>query len=642
MSDEEPRRRVGVASPVDTASADTVPLGTKVGVALVTFGMLPVVVAFVVAIITGEDLAPVARSLITAVVYGPVSAIALAYRRMDVATLTGALAVSSGWLAFFVLYQRVSPEAPAVVASTGAVAQVAGIAELAALGLLGWFVLRSRTHPYRAGVALGLFGPALGVALAMLAPGAAAGGALIAAPLALSMVSFVTAVAAAGVRWRGGNRRERVAWGWFLVGAGLTSVSYIPAIVALPLSSSLLIDAAFVCAQGCLPVAILLTVITTPPRMVTVDAIAGAQSLAFGTAAYMAVTAVADVFGTDAPVAGAAAAAAMALVYGATAARSRRRLRSLLTARTPNAREVLGHLGARLDDHAEEGVTELAAALRDTWGVASVEITFSAGESIRVGLPAPESTSASLRSASQLIGQLTLTSPDRRTLERIEPVLSQTAGLIAAVVHLATVNEGATATRRRILDVRREERRVLHGELHDSLAPSLAGIGFGLAAADALLHRNDPRWLSALRELRADTAASMETVRRLARTLLPTALDQGDLEGALIELGNTVSAEGLHVDLEAHGTDVLDVDVQLTIYLFVADVLSHARRAPRLLAVIGAISPLDETARVTLHVDGRAGEDVTQLTELARQRADQLGATAIRLEGNVLTAEFRR
>src|SRR5690606_33002305 len=134
-------------------------------------------------------------------------------------------------------------------------------------------------------------------------------------------------------------------------------------------------------------------------------------------------------------------------------------------------------------------------------------------------------------------GTITLTGSDRGALERIRPVLNHTAALIAAAVLLASVNEEVAATRRRTLDVRREERRVLHSELHDSLAPALAGIGFGLTAVDRMLAKDDPRWQAALRELRHETAASMEDVRRLARTLLPTALDQGDLEGALNELG---------------------------------------------------------------------------------------------------------
>ena len=637
MNDEEPRRAGTAVSPA--AAAGVV---TNAGTALVTLAMLPAVATVAVAITTGQDLAAVARLLITAVVYGPVAAIALAYRRTDVATLTGALAVSSGWLAFLVLLQQVLPDVPAVVAATGGVGRVAGVAELAALGLLGWLVVRTRDHPCRAGVVLGLLGPALGAAYAILTPTASKAGALIAVPLILSMVSFVVAVLAAALRWRGGDGRERAARGWFLVGAILTSVSYVRVVVPLPLPSSLLVDAAFVCAQGCLPVAILMIVIRTPPRTLTVAAIATAQSLAFGAAAYMAVTGLGGLLGMDALVAGAVAAAAMALVYGATAASSRTRLSTLLTGRIPGAREVLGHLGERLNDPAGEGVAELAAALRDTWGVASVEITLSAGEVVRVGSSAPESIFTSLRSASQTIGRLTLTSDDRRALERIAPVLSQTAGLIAAVVHLAAVNEEATATRQRTLDVRREERRVLHGELHDSLAPALAGIGFGLAAADTLLIRDDHRWLAALRELREDTSASMETVRRLARALLPTALDQGDLEGALTELGNAVSAEGLHVELDAHGTDVLDVHVQLSLYLLLADVISHARRTPGLLAVVGAISLLDDTVRVTLHVDGLSDDVVNQMATLVRQRADQLGAIAVDVEEDVIRTEFRR
>lgn len=634
MNDHEHRPARDAAAPVRA---------TAVGAVLVVAAALPAFASIAVAIATGQDLTPAARLLITALVYAPVSAIALVHRRVDVATLTGALAVSSGWLATLMVLQPELPDAPAISAVSTVVARIAGIAELAALGLLGWVILRTRTHPYRAGVALGVLGPALGAAFVLVPTLSASSGVVFAIPLMLAIASFIAAILVAGVRWRGGDRRERAAWGWFLAGAVLTTVSYLRVVVPLHAPITVIADAAFVCAQGCLPVAILIMVVTTARRRLTVDAIATAQSLAFGAAAYLAVTGFGAWFGADAPVAGAAAAAAMALVFGATAANSRSRLSALLVGEIPDAGRVLNGLGERLDDDTDEAVTELAAALRDTWDVASVEIALSTGEQpVRVGSPAPESICASLRSAGQTVGFITLTSDDGGALERIEPVLSQTAGLIASVVHLAVVNEEATATRRRILDVRREERRVLHGELHDSLAPALAGIGFGLAAAGTLLVRDDDRWLATLRELREDTSASMETVRRLARALLPTALDQGDLEGALTELGQAVSAEGLHVELDAHGTDVLDVESQLSLYLLLADVLSHARRTAGVLAVAGAIAPSDETVRVTLRVDGLSDGVVSGLATLVRERAEQLGAIAVQVDEDLIAAEFRR
>lgn len=618
------------------------PMSGLLGAGILAFAVLPAAAAVVMAVVLAQDPAPVARLLITAVVYAPVAVISLTYRRIDIAALTAALAVSSGWLAVMLLLRDAHPDASIIVVSTG-VLHVSRIAEFAALSLLGWLVLRDRAHPYRVGIAFGILSPAMGSLYSVLTPFTRMPGWLIAVPFALALVSLVAAVVTAGWRWGAGSARERTAWWWFLIGAILTTVSYGRLLISLPESVTLVVDAAFVCAQGCLPVAVLTVVITTPPRQPVVQAIAVAQSLSFGVAAYLAVTGIAWTAGVETHLAGAVAAAALALVFGATVGSSRARVTTLLCGRVPDARELLGHLGARLDDSVGDGVGELAAALRDTWGVKAVEIGLDGGgHPLRAGPPAAQRISAGLRAGGRAIGSITVSSDDLRGLERIRPVLDQTTGLIAAAVLLAAVNEDVAATRGRTLDVRREERRLLHGELHDSVAPALAGIAFGLAAAQTLLAQNDPRWLLALRDLRDETATILDSVRRLARALLPTALDQGDLEGALTELGAAVTAEGLPVAVDAHGTDVLDVDVQLSLYLLLAEALGHARRATAILAVATRITLTDHEARVSLSVDSPSDEVIDQLAMRVRTRADELGATGTSRRGHVIETEFRR
>lgn len=125
---------------------------------------------------------------------------------------------------------------------------------------------------------------------------------------------------------------------------------------------------------------------------------------------------------------------------------------------------------------------------------------------------------------------------------------------------------------------------MLSRELLDGLAPALAGIGFGMAAAGHRLAQG-----ASIRDdlgvLRAEVAAGADDVRRLARALLPTALDAGDLEAALTSLAQRLTAEGAAVVVRAAGADVLDADTQMSVYLALSEGLSCLARTDGVRAV---------------------------------------------------------
>jgi signal transduction histidine kinase len=90
-------------------------------------------------------------------------------------------------------------------------------------------------------------------------------------------------------------------------------------------------------------------------------------------------------------------------------------------------------------------------------------------------------------------------------------------------------------SRERIVAAREEERLRLRRELHDGLAPTLAGAAIKLDQARGEV-RSDPRAAEALvDEARGDVRAAIAEIRRMARDLRPPALDALGLEGALRE-----------------------------------------------------------------------------------------------------------
>lgn len=625
--------------------------GRALGIAVVMLAAVPALGALALSIATATDPLPVVRLLVTAVVYAPVSAIALSLRRADIAGLTGLLAITSGWLAAAMVLREVFPDAAALGPAVVVALHAARLPELAALALLPWLIGRDRTHPYRLGIAAGFGAVVVSVPVSIVTADGGAPTWVGLIPFAWAIASFMAGSVALWRRWRVGGERERTALAWFAAGVALLVLSYGRLLASLVEPLAVLNDAAFVLAQGFLPAGILAAIVTdhaAPPARRTIDGIAWAQSLAFGIAAYLAITATARLLGLDPTVAGAVAAGGLALVLGGAIRSLRARTARLFADAAPDARAVLASLGARVGEGAAAGsVAGIAAALRDTWQLASVEIVLTgagtAGAAALAGAPSTEAVTSTLVSGGQLIGTITLTSPSHRTLHTaVQPVLTQTAGLIAVAVQLATVNEEVAATRSRTLDVRREERRMLHGELHDQLAPSLAGIGFGMAAADALITSGDARTAIAIADLRDQTAACTEDVRQLARTLIPTALDQGDLEGALDELATTVLADGLRVQVEAHATDMLEADLQLGVYLMLAEAVMRARRLDRVHALAASVRIDDAAVHLSVRVlaadDGphdSSESGAGAIVDALARRIDELGGGA-----TVCTAEL--
>lgn len=587
----------------DAAARRGVPAGS---VAIIAAGLVPAAAAVVAAVAGGVDLSPVVRLLVTVVVYGPVSALALSFRRPGISLIAGSLAVTSGWFALLLILAR--SDVHAVEAWVLPVAHVARLPEVAALSIIPWLLARDAAHPRRLGVVFGSGAVVLtaGASLAALVVPVPAW--IDIAPLIWAVVSLVAGAVVLVRRSRDTGARHRDAVWSFMSGIVLLAASYARVVVPLPPAGATLADAIFVLAQALLPVGILAAIVPSgsrPARVRTVDAIAWAQALAFGASAYLAASALTGLLGVDPLVAGAVCAATLALVLGASARVTRARLGRLFAERPLDAREVLARLGEQVTAD-DDGVRSLAEALRETWTLASVEIHLdSSADAVQVGVPAASVLGATLVSGGRRIGSITLTAEDADDLERvIRPVLSQTAGLIAVAVHLASVNEEVAATRRRTLDLRREERRRLHAELHDEVAPALAGIGFGMAGADVLLEREDSAARAALGRLRDEVSATTETVRALARALLPTALDQGDLAGALAELADAAAADGASVRVTAEGSDVLSGDRQLALYLLVAEAVRISRRTASATRLDVAVLVQPDVVRLRIHVDG--------------------------------------
>lgn len=594
---------------------------------------VPAAGAVLLVTIIGEGWPAVVRLVVTAAVYAPVAAVLLARRRVDVAVIVGALSVSSGLLALVVSVYLATDRAPVPAAVLGVSAVIARQPEIAALGVLLWLFV---THPLRRwGVIAGL--AAIGgdlVIWSMRAAGVALPTAIPLIPLGIALASFLTAGAVLAVRWGRGRAAERETLSWLLAGVVLLAASYLRLVEGMPPLGAALCDAAFVLAQGLLPTAILAAVFTGGDDGAPIDrrlsaGVTWTQSLAVAISFSLAVDGLGTALGMPATVSGAVAAGALAIAFGSMLKVVRQRTARVFFGPGVDVRAVLAGIGARLDDDAgRDALAGMADALRVMWHLSGVTIDPVEGEPAHGGEPGPFVAEHLLTVGGRDVCVVRVSAYDEATVERVAvPMLMQVGPLLALAVQAAVSNDEVSQAQERALEVRREERRMLHRVLHDELAPSLAGISFSVSAARRCVDTDTRGALVLVADARHALAERAETVRQLARSLLPSALDAGDLEGAIASLSPRLGAQ-TPLRVEAPGTDVLDAELQIALYLITADIVDEIPDAR--LHVHIAVESERAVLRVVADGGGKALPE-SAMAVIGRRCADA-GAVAARIE----------
>ncbi|WP_418062592.1 histidine kinase [Pimelobacter simplex] len=168
--------------------------------------------------------------------------------------------------------------------------------------------------------------------------------------------------------------------------------------------------------------------------------------------------------------------------------------------------------------------------------------------------------------------------PGERLDQRTTRMLTEVAGLVGMTLDLIQSVDALTAARRRMAGVRHEERRMLRRDLHDGLGPALAGIRLGLVAARGLRERDPEAAEEMLDMLERELAQQGEEVRRLSRSLVPLALEDGDLTTALTALAERFTGDDLSVHVTVAPDVELEPPVQVAVYQMASEALLNVSR----------------------------------------------------------------
>lgn len=282
---------------------------------------------------------------------------------------------------------------------------------------------------------------------------------------------------------------------------------------------------------------------------------------------------------------------------------------------TPAGGDVLGDVARALTRALRLRAVELRSTQPD--GVRAAAGTLG-GQPVSFDLRGPDGSVGTLLVSGAIGGGI-----DGRT----RSVIATVSGMLALAMRLAEAHADTERARRQLLQASIYEQRTVHDEL-------AAGVGAGVRAARtriaAALADPDPEQarghLAAAQQALAEVTSE---VRDLARTLLPGALDAGDVVEAFAQLGARFARPNLTVDLTPQAQEHAGLSLALSYHL-VADAVLRARRE----AVVSALRVrIDRTGTglvLDLHTEP-SGLPTTVLRALA-DRASETGARVVELD----------
>jgi two-component system NarL family sensor kinase len=395
----------------------------------------------------------------------------------------------------------------------------------------------------------------------------------------LNAASLLVVLASLGVRFRRGDDRTRRQLLWVLFAVLIVVLLAVP-VVLLHLGSTWLL-LVFVLVPGSILVAILRHNLLDI-RLVVARTVAWALLTGILVAAYLLVVAVLGKFfaaGGSAVV----AAGVVALGLNPLRLRSQRLVDRLLYGDRQDPVRVLRRVGPALGSASD--LTSLADAIAESLHLPYVSLRADGSELATVGRPPSMLHGVPLLVGPGRQGELVVgvRRGDGRFTGADLDVLRLLSAPVAVAVHATLLAAELQQSRSRAVSARDDERRRLRRDLHDGLGPVLTGVGFKADAARNYVRAQPDEAIELLTELRAETAAALEDVRRLVYDLRPPILDDVGLLEALRRLvertGRRPDGLPLSIMLELpDSVPPLPAGVETATYRIAAEALTNVVR----------------------------------------------------------------
>ena len=373
------------------------------------------------------------------------------------------------------------------------------------------------------------------------------------------------------------------------------------------------------------------------PRWLNVDValrwciLLGCSSIALGTT-ILATMALAEGLGASAQertwIAAAVAAALTIPVVGL----SRRAADRFVYGRRPSPLRALEELGTRLAQLADpRDVPEtVLSAVTESLAVGGARLLVGDTLQAEVGTATFEEqfpiTYRDERLATLAVaprpGETTLIARDRSVITRI-------GALAGPALHGARLVNELVEARARVVIAREDERRRLRRDLHDDLAPTLAGLGLSAAVVEKLSRAGDRRAAEAATDLAGRLQGASRKVRDIAYNLRPPVLDD---RGLVATIEETIATDGPPRVTVVAPTDRLELPaaVEACALRIIQEAVVNVRRHAAASCCEVRIVPEPDALRIEIVDDGiglteprRAGIGMRSMTE----RASEIGGS---------------
>lgn len=324
------------------------------------------------------------------------------------------------------------------------------------------------------------------------------------------------------------------------------------------------------------------------------------------------------------------------VLYGPLRARLWGWVRRIALGERGNPFDVVASLATTLEstEDTDAQLAAVASAVASAFGVGfvRVEVQHAAGERlVATHGEAPDHTRTlpiTYRGAD--VGRLVLPARGLRSQlsSRDEQLLADLVRQAATAARTAQLADELQESRHRLVVAREEERRRIRRDLHDGLGPAVSGVVFQLESARLLIDADPEAAKGAVARTSALLRDVVADVRRLVHDLRPPALDDRGLVGALAQLAEQMTREGVTTAVTAGDLGPLPAAVEVAAYRVVGEAMTNVSRHARAASCAVTLTTTDDDLIVEITDDGVGiaadAESGIGLVSL-RERAAELG-----------------
>jgi signal transduction histidine kinase len=247
------------------------------------------------------------------------------------------------------------------------------------------------------------------------------------------------------------------------------------------------------------------------------------------------------------------------------------------------------------------------------------------------GSPGGERFEVSLAHQGKAVGMLSLSPrPGEQLREADRRLIADLAPQVAAAAHAVGLAQELQAARRRLVELREDERRRIRRDLHDGLGPALAGLTFTLDAVSNLAGSDLERANALLGSATEQVQAMIGEIRRLIYELRPPALDELGLVDSLRGIASRQSSPVTTVTVQTpKALPSLPAAVEVAAYRIVQEALTNVARHANAKSCSVSLSVQPDALLIEIADDGQGLGDhrIGVGLQAMQERAAELGGS---------------